>query len=35
MARPGSGQCLIDCHEENGGGGEMEVEGAMDTLGGL
>ena len=35
MARPDSGQCLLDCHEDNGGGGGRDLEGTdkMDTLG--
>ena len=33
MARPESGQCLLDCHEDTGGGGDMEGEERMDTLG--
>ena len=33
MARPESGQCLLDCHEDTGGGGDLEGEERMDTLG--
>ena len=37
MARPESGECLLDCHEDTGGGGEgeggPEEGGKMDTLG--
>ena len=35
MARPESGECLLDCHEDTGGGGEREPEEGekMDTLG--
>ena len=36
MARPGSlsGQCLLECAEESGGGGEGEREGGVGILGG-
>ena len=32
MARPESGECLLDCHEDTGGGGEGE--GGPDEGGG-
>ena len=33
MAKPGSGQCLLDCHEDIGGGVDGEGDGGMETLG--
>ena len=33
MARPDSGQCLLECHEDSGGGGDLEGDERMDTLG--
>ena len=33
MVRPDSGQCLLECHEDSGGGGDLEGEERMDTLG--
>ena len=33
MARPDSGQCLLECHEDSGGGGDLEEEERMYTLG--
>ena len=37
MARPESGECLLECHEDTGGGGvgDLEEEERMDTLGQL